>query len=843
MGPLSAWLVAALAFPAVAAEPTSLPGSGGAGATALELAVVEGRPRVGDTVTIEVAASPALVAAFPGEAVAIAVSAGNLVGAARSTAPGRWEQEWRLPTGPAARSGLAVTAALGEVERQAAVVIQPEPAASMQLPVRVDHPASPTTPVTVAVRGGTAPASALQLRTSPATPLERHEVTGGVDLVLRPDDSPLPRIIPVGVRDGRQAHEPPAWTVLRLFGRPRIPVQTDPGSDVLLVIGERSYGPFVAGADGVAAATADVWPGENSATVVARDALGNEQRTTIALGGDPQPALALMASSAVVPGQPLPDVFVAAFRPDGRPWVGSEPACRAGVGEPLALVPTGAGQWRAPLPPTARRLFELQVECELPGAVRQQLRIPTDPSVPADVELRVWPPELDADLPLAQIQAWLEGATGERLAATGLLLQAERGTVTMDTEAGPAVAVAAYDGTAAVGHGEDRLTARWTPPMGSGLPWDLQAGLDAPPSDQLAVAVVALDAGRRPLADVEVVARRGDQATTGRTDAQGRAVLTLPATPGEPGPFAVQLEAAGLLRNRLLVAADARTPLQPWLESSLRLPVRTGQIARISLRLRPGEVPAGSQSGVVAEVRLTDAGGNAVQDAAVTLDAGDARVGRLRPTEDGGLEALLQLPARLPYGELDVALRGADGKLLASDTLTVTPRELRWGLGLAGGGLFGGSGIRSPWIGAELDGRIPAMPSWLVARLSVGSYATRAEATDPSTGQQVRVDTTLIPVSISALPRAQRGRTAFYGGIGLSLTPYQQRTRFGGEIAAAGPGFTAGPEVTAGVGFRLRNSELQLQGSYLYLDMAGGDVRWDGLIGGFRPTLAWKLLL
>ena len=838
----------------------------------LWLVPVEGEPRPGDLVTLEVGAAVGGLPLETDELPQLRLDEAQPVGNLESAGPGRWQGQWRV--GAEVRPGAHLSAHLSLDERSEdlPLTVAGTTRSSLSLPDHLEAVAGRGLALRIPVSGTDLPApSELQVSVGEGEIQGVSLQDGQLILSWVPGPDPLPRVVPVLVRDGCQPRRPPAWTVVRLTGRPRIPIETDPGARVRLEVGGRTYGPVTAGVDGVAEISPEVMPGETLAEVVASDELGNERRSRISLAGAPAVALQALAEGPLVPGRPPPDLHVLALRGDGHPWVGAAPSCRTAVSAPLSLVVDGPGLWRASLPAGAESLFDLRVECTLAGQGHAALRVPVDPSVPTALRLRVWPPELDGDLPMAQVQSWLEGPLGERLPAQGITLSAERGALQLEP-GNPATVVASYDGTAAVSAGRDRIEARWTPPPGEGGAWGLELALAGPPvsGSGLPVQVQALDRLGRPLAGVEVEVEvdrgegdrgegdrgegnrgegnRGEAGHTsvgGITGPDGQVQLSLPVARAE-GPWIVEARAGSVERRHLLFLTEQAQPgalAGAGLLTVQELALRTGDVRRISIEARPASIEAGGAETTRIVVGLQDQSGNAVTDVPLQLGASEGEVGRPHLTEDGTFVADYTPPARLPYGNVELSVSGPEGEWSAHTRLELRPRQLRRAPGLAVGWLVGPKGIQSPWGDLELDTRLPLLPAALLGRVQVGVYGARAQVTDSLTGSPVAIDMVTVPLSLSLLGRLERGRWAGWLGGGAAVAPYNLVATFGDSVATRGWGLSRlGGEAVVGGGFRVRGTEIQLQAAWVGLSLPPSDVGFEGAVGGARLSLGWKLL-
>lgn len=817
--------------------------------TRLWLAPVDGPPRPGDVVTLELAAAQGGTLLDTGEVPRVELVDGEALGAPEPAGGGRWRARFRVSSTAVPGQDLGARVSLAGISQELPVPVQAPARSPLLLPEVVEAVAGKDTTLQLPVRS-TRPLAPtdLQVVVAEGTLGGTRQDEAGLWVTWQAPEDPMPRVVPWAVRDARHPRRPPSWGLLRLEGRPRIPIETDPGASVRVDVGGRSYGPFVADAAGVAVAVIDVRPGETAAEVVASDALGNQQRTRIALGGAAQPRLLLMAEGSLVPGQPLPELHILAVRGDGRAWTGAPPTCRTPVGAPLRLAPTGPGLWHAVLPPGVEALFDVRVECVLDGQSSAILQVPVEAGVPAAVRLRVWPTELDADLPVAQVQAWLEGPLGDRLPAEGIQLSARRGAIVPEPGGSAATVLAAYDGSAAVAQGGDEIEARWQPPEGEGGAWRLEAELAGPPdatTSTLPIQVLALDRLGRPLPGVGLRVGIGPAEAEATTGPGGRAQVSVPTT-ALTGPWVVEVRSEAIERRRILFATDAigaSSATGATLVGRAEVRLKSGEVRRIAVSAQPDRLVAGSGQRARIVVRLQDQSGHAVTDEAPELLASQGRVGRVRLNDDGSWEAEYTPPEAMSYGEVQVQVQGPEARWSAETRLEVLPRRLRHAVGPAGGYMLGSRLASGPFGGAELDFDLPLLPPAFLGRLSVSAHGARQEVADEQTGEVVTLESTWIPVGLGLLGRQERGRLAVFGGLEVSVVPYRQVSTYGDRIATRTPGLVApGLEPLVGAGYRLWGTEVQAQLSYLWLSMPPGDVGFEGLVGGFQPALSWKLL-
>lgn len=828
MGPLSALLALPLAL---AAEPR------------VELLAPRGEPLPGAEVPLWIVTSEG-GSPLSGAVIQISADAGALVAQDGEIAPGIWQVRYRAPlAGEQVRFALAA----GEARGAAQLRLAAPPMPSLSLPAVVFGTVGQA--LSVDVEGADPPpASQLGVVASEGRVEGVLDAEGRLRLTWSPGADPFPRAVLLGVRDLRRPGDPPAWTVIQLKGRARVPISTEPGSKVSLRVGGRSYGPFLAGEDGVAAAAIEVRPGEDQAEVLIEDAAGNTQKSTLSLGGAASPTLVVSADPTLAPGEVAPPIYVRAVDAQGAPWRGPEPVCTSSAGPLSAALPTGAGSWRLALPPLpADAFFDVRVECTLRDQARASARIPVDNALPARLVLRTWPDELSGDNPVAQVLVSLENGLGERVAGEGIRLAATHGTVEVEETPGQGSLRGLYDGSGAVAQGADTLRATWERPPGQGLPWDLHISAVAPaPGAPLTVAARALDRRGLPLEGLELEIAVGAARLAGRTDARGWARVELPA----PAVWPATLEAGhGALRRRAVLFAGGAVgadPGAPDLVAERALPIRAGRVREVFLAAEPPVLGAGGGETALVVVRLLDRAGQAVTDLVPQLEASAGTLSAPKPRPDGSFEAVFTPPANLPFGVVSVTASGAVGtpaEFRGSTTLEIVPREVTRAPGLELGVLAGAGGQLSSWLSLEFDQRLSGARWPLFARFALGTYAEHAVATDAITGADLDLDLRLFPLSLSLLTRTDGRRGAAWVGAGPVIAPYQLEMRLDDALIVQGPGFAQpGFSIVAGRSWRMRAGEIQTNVRFLALFTGETDVGWQGSVGGVVGTVGYRLL-
>ena len=406
MGP-----VEALLFVLLTASPA-------AGAAPVELAIFapSGVPAPGDVAEMVVVVHRD-GKAVEGLAPALLVDGDALTQKPRSLGAGRWA--FTLPAAKARSRRIEATA--GSVKISRTLGPASLPAARLEVPASIQASVGDVLQFQVTAKRGPPPkASDIAVLGSDGRLVQiLPGKDGKLQVHWKPGSSPFPRALALGVVDLRAPQVSPAWVVASLRGKPQVPIRTEAGAKVTVIVGGRATETQVAGPSGVVTVRPEVRPGENTAIVVTEDTLGNTQRSEIALGGDPRPVLTVVSSGAIVPGRRMPHVYVHASRPGGRPWTGDAPTCGTTRAGPLVLAPLGPGRWRAQLPPKIGNL-DARIQCELGRTVQTHRQVRVESGLPTRLTLRAHPKTITADLPSAEIQAFLENALGDRLPSRGI---------------------------------------------------------------------------------------------------------------------------------------------------------------------------------------------------------------------------------------------------------------------------------------------------------------------------------------------------------------------------------------------------------------------------------------
>ncbi len=658
-------------------------------------------------------------------------------------------------------------------------------------------------------------------------------------LVIRVTPDPLvhPRWILVAARD-RRSGASPVVSRIRLRSRPRIPLRVEPGVSLQLEVGGRAYGPFVADASGAIDGRVDQFPGESAALAVFTDVLGNVTRTEIPLVVETESTLVAAAGEALLPGRPPPLFHLAAVTPVGAP-AGAPPTCLAPFGQ-LPLREDGPGRWYGALPPLVEPQ-DVRVVCTL-GGRQAGLRIPVAP-VPARISMRVWPEELRADFPTAEVRVSLEDHRGERLPVDRVSLEAELGHVE-PMGADPELGRSEYDGATAVAAGRDSLVARYHPPPGDGPPVELELGWTAVTPAGFTLHARVLDALRRPLGGVPLQLAAGDEAAEVVTDGDGWASLV--AAPELSGPVPVGASCGGGVarlerRGFVLPREPAFGGPSAGLTARVDLTLRPGRVAGLDVDVEPPVLRAGPGAVAWVVVRLEDGLGQPVVDEPVTLEASEGTVGDLHQRPDGSMVAEYQPLAVSERREVQIT--ASTSTVHGSARLLLEPRVVRFSLGPWVGGITTfGSTIR-PVGGVDLDARLrsPLLGEALMVRLGV--WVSPASATvSTGVGPPAEIRSTSVPGTFALLLRDDRGPWSVWGGAGFALGVQHLEARFGSAAVATGNTWLFGPELHAAVARRAPGGEVSLGLRGTWLQAPESDVGFSGNLGGVSGTLGYRVV-
>lgn len=673
-----------------------------------------------------------------------------------------------------------------------------------------------------------------------------------VRLAPAPSEDGFPRAWLVAVRDTRGL-APPQW--VRVRQRSRLAVRAgglEPGSQVWVSVGARSYGPDVADASGAVAVLIDHYPGEVEGRVRVVDPAGNEASRPTQLPGENQTLLMGVVAGSREQGEAPPSVYVRADTSRGGPWRRDPPLCRAPRFGDLPVFELGAGIWRVQVPyvpPSAS--VELRVQCDLDDA-STSLSLPVAAEVPVGIELKVWPEELTADFPVADVRVSLHNAVGERVPFAGkLMLDAALGSLRVLDAEGP-VRRAEYRGGLSAEVGEDIVEARWYQSAGAGPVDRLRLTTAAMPvAGELQVWVRAEDANRRPLPGREVAIEAGDRTMVTETGAGGWAHVLLPLLAGER-PVRISARSEGRRRQIVLVRGtevSAGVPGGPDLFASVTLPVTVGRVAEVELSATPAQLKPGRGETSIVTARFVDRTGHLADAAAPEVTSSE---GELRPLEadvDGTMR--WELVPRPSFRTRTIEIRARSEALDVEESVGVELRSPAANaiVGVSAGVQSNFAALLSPRLELSGDFRVrfgrqdgqPLGPSRFFVRSAVAWYSAAGSA--GGDGIEGRKQTSFFPISVVLMLRQEYPAHAFWVGLGGQLVPYWGATSFDGVVVDRGGGVLPPALVlAAGYGLRVPGGEvvLEVQGSTL---SSPGDRRAvAGFVGGVAVGLGYRLV-
>lgn len=677
----------------------------------------------------------------------------------------------------------------------------------------------------------------------------------GLAVTFAPDDDPYPRVISLGISDAR-TDAIPAWATVRVRARLDVPIATDPGAEVLVEVGDRSYGPVVADASGRARLSVDQLPDDVSARVWIVDALGNQTVRSVPLSTRSTPVLLVHGLGAWAPQDPPPRIYLRAIGGDGRLWRGAAPDCRTPRQGDLAVVPVAPAAWVMRLPdvPVAEA-WDLRVRCSLSEGPEVGFRVRIADDIPTALRLRVFPEELSADLPIADLQVTLENAIGERLAVEGELdVRAGLGRVAMEPAVGPFFR-GVYQGDAAVESGVDEVVASWRPPRGAGDVAAVEISYGEIASSSVTLWARPVDRLKRWVPDVDVAAwvPGVEQRVAGVPERQaaGWRRIELPLPLGD-GPVQV-VAASGEVRRFGVVVRNSRGPTAPPgpdLNADAIVRIDPGRAADVEVQIRPKVVFAGPKSRADVQVRYLDRSGTVLQrpDMKVEVTEG-ALVGRVNDP-DGTVRYEYRPPAGIKPRTVGITARIASSDIEHTAQVSVRPRPADGIIGLSGGLSTNFGAFTAPTLNLDAEWWVPTsryVPgapearSRLMVRAGVGWHG-RAVPFSSSLGDGLlRMD--VLPVSLLPLLRQSFAPHAFWAGAGMAIAPYVGRSEVDGAQLAQGAGvLPPGLVVVAGYGLRVGGGELFAEVRGSTLTSPGGPVALRGPVGGLATVAGYRLV-
>jgi hypothetical protein len=639
----------------------------------------------------------------------------------------------------------------------------------------------------------------------------------------------------VGVRDRRRSDQP-AWSVVRLKARPRLPIEAEPGATVTLEVGGRRYGPHPVDARGRLDARIEQLPGERVAVAVLTDDLGNTTRTEIPLATKPDPVILVVPAGEVQPGRPPPIVHVRALDPSGEPPT-APPTCST----PAASLPMRAsipGAWFTSLA-SAPDAADVRVACAI-GETTAFARVPAVSGAAHALGLRVWPTDLTADFPVAEVRYVLEDVRGEPLPVDDVQLTATHGAVTI-LERGGTVGRGEYDGRAAIEPGADVIRATWRAPHGEGHVEELALAWEPFPSDRLRLSARALDRSRRPLSGVALVLSVGDAQGEATTGSDGWATLVFP----RPLRAIALASARSPFRSTtaLIPPSDAGRPGpgEPDLDVAREVFVRPGRVAGLSVEVDPTLLRAGPGAVAWVTVKLADGAGQPITDEPIALEATEGEVGALQTRADGSFVAeYTPLPIDSPR---EVVLTARTGTLYTSTHLMLEPRLVRISVGPWIGGTTNFGKVSGPMGGIDLDVRARSRIAGEALMVRLGIALTSFTEDAVPVGDAVQTwKSTFVPGTFGLLFRDDRGPWGLWTGAGFMGGVHHLRVDEGGSPLEIVDRFVGGPAVFAGASRRAFGGEALLSLRASWLPVSQEEPGYDGNLGGLAAGVGYRLL-
>ena len=750
---------------------------------------------------------------------------------------------WMATLQAEAGSTEVVLKLLTEDSRRVSVsfpVVQGNAKGQIRLPKRVEGVAGQKQGIAIALQSAnTLRAEDVELWFSEGSVLRQDEGAEGLKVVWVPGEARQPRMALMAVRDLRFPREQPLWVPIRLRARPPVTVRTEPGTALTIELGARRYGPVKSGEDGSVTARVDVYPGEQTATAFLSDGLGNTQRTTITVAPAPDPVLGLFVDGDLAPGRVAPRIHIKALNGAGQKWRGMAPECRAAGGDAVRVSSTGESTWVALLSDlTTKAAFDIRVDCRL-GTQERAVHVPVRRSMAERVILQVYPKVLSSDFPVAQVQAFLEDATGQRIGSEGVTLQAESGKLVLSgAEAG--VVRADYSGNSELA--EDRLTASYNRSAGTGGVWQIETGWRLK-SGQIEVAARMSNRSGRPLVGRAVQLAMGEAVFRGLTDERGWVVGVLP----DIETVAILKATAGnIVRNRLVVDTS-----ENWIEPDLpdlvdvqELVFQAGRVSQVFIAVEPRVLFGEPGATADVEVRLLDRGGRTVTGEAVAVKASEGVVGQPKVLADGSFMAKYRPPGGMVLGEVLLSAEGQDGQFAASTTLKIVPRPQRFGIGVGAGYLVGVGGVGGPSFHLDVESKLKWLDGVLQLRGGVLSWQDRAVVFDEARGMDIDIQLTNIGLGAQVLLRQEQDARSTWVGIGGMIAPYSQTARFENMPLVSGWGVhKPGIVLTGGGALRALSGELAAELRWVGMTGRQSQYGFEGSVGGIAILLGYRVIL
>jgi len=661
----------------------------------------------------------------------------------------------------------------------------------------------------------------------------------GVVLSVLPSEARQPHMALVGIRDLTRPQSLPAWVPVRLRARPPVTVRTEPGSTLLIEMGGRRFGPHRAGSGGVASAKVDVYPGEQTATAFLSDKLGNTQKTTITIASAPDPVLGLFVDGTLSPGAVAPRIYLKAVAGPGGSWKGAAPKCNAAGGDALEIAEVGDSAWVALLSESATRAsFDLRVDCQMCDQ-QQSVQVPVQRGSPHRVVLQVYPKVLSSDFPVAQLQAFLEDAAGDRIGADGIVLSAQEGVLLLE-ETQEGRARANYQGSPA--QTQDTVHARFNRKRGSGAVHEIQTGWRLS-GDWMDFSARVLDRDGRPLTERSIHVGLGEQEFSALSNERGWVEGRFRAP---SGPAQLNAKSDLVQSSRLIPKGGSYwlDPAKSDLEAIETLVFQAGRISQVFISVEPTVLYGEPGAFADVHVRLLDRGGRTVQGESIVVRSDRGLVEAPRPLADGSFVARVYPPQGMVTGELVLSAEGGEGHFTAATTLAIVPRPQRFGIGLAAGYIQGLRGVSGPVLSVDLESQVDLLGGLFQIRGGLMNWRDHAVVTDSARNQEVEIQLDNFGLGLHLIARKEQADRSNWVGVGGMLTPFRQTVRFEGQPLIGGWGLhRPGVVFTGGTAIRALSGELSGELRWVGLNGQTGDFGYEGSVGGMAILLGYRVIL
>ncbi len=670
----------------------------------------------------------------------------------------------------------------------------------------------------------------------------------GLVVRILPDDSPMARVMLVGLRD-RRTEAPPVWVLVRLRTTHILPVESEVGATVEVRVGDRRYAPRVIDESGSVDIEVVQYPEDDSAIIRVTDSAGNLTEGSMWFSSRKAPQLVAFVGSPRYPNEPPPPVWVAVIGGDGRWWPGGNLRCSTPRIGDIQTSARGQGVWLLEMPRVdPQDAWELRVRCGLEDVASTSFSVGLADAVPVQLRVRVYPEVLSTDFPLADVAVSLVNAVGERVPISGqVFLEADYGTVTVSDDGGP-VLRAEYEGEQATDIGEDRIVATWQPAPGEGVVDYLKAVVLDARGARAMLAVRALDDLRRPLAGVAIQAD-GD---SGLTDERGWVRLSVPQPEGR-GPNVYTAWTAHRVAHTIAVRGTTfgGGPDRPDLEARSFLHVDPGRVADVDIVLQPSELEPGPRARSTVEVRFLDRNGVAVEEPEPSVETSEGTLLPLSTAADGTLRWRLVAPPGFKERDIEVTARSETLDVSSASRLRLRAIPPRWILGFSAGLQSNFRRISTPRIAVDLEYRIvvgdreevrrPSGPSRFMLRAGLGWYGFERGPKGATDGATIRMD--LLPFSVAFQLRQEFPTQAFWFAVGGEVVPYRGVALFEGQIIRQ-DWRVLSPAIVgiAGYGLRVPGGEVALELRASTLTSAGSEISLQGPLGGLSALLSYRLL-